>query len=65
MPEWKVAIAYERYGYITVNARTRKDAITAANKKLKDMTLEEMDSVTEYLPDSESVDEEMVEEVSE
>lgn len=61
--EWKVAIAYQRYGYIKVKGKTYEEAIINANKRLEEMTLEEMDKVTDYLPDSEEVDEEMVEEI--
>lgn len=64
MGNWKVGIAYERYGYITVEAENRNEAIKKAEERLEKMTAGELDTVTDYLPDSEEVDREFVEEVS-
>lgn len=61
MKTWKVGIAYQRYGYINVPGDTREEAIKNANKRLEEMSLKEMDRVTDYLQDSEEIDEEFVE----
>ncbi len=63
MGKWKVPIAYERYGYLTVDADSREEAIAAGNKILEDMTEKDMEAATEYLSDSEEVDVEGVAEV--
>lgn len=63
MGNWKIGIAYQRYGYINVPGDTRKEAIANANKWLEGATIEELDAATDYLQDSEEVDEEFVEEV--
>lgn len=63
LKDWKIGIAYERYGYINVKGKTREEAIENANKTLEKMSLEEMEKVTDYLPDSEEVDVEIVEEI--
>lgn len=63
---WKIGVAYERYGYITVGigeAKSEKEAIEVARNKLEKMTLEELDAVTAYLPDSEEIDDEAVIEI--
>lgn len=63
MGKWKVGVSYERYGCITVEAETEDQAVKAAEKKLEKMTIEELDKVTEYVPDSEGVDGNFVEEM--
>lgn len=63
MQGWKVGVAYERYGYIEVSkdeAKTEKEAIEVAKKKLENMDRDELESITEYLPFSEEIDEEAV-----
>lgn len=60
---WKVGFAYERYGYITVGpdeASTQEEAVEAARKKLEAMGTADMDALTEYMQDSEEIDEEGV-----
>lgn len=58
--DWKIGISYQRYGYITVPAETREEAIDAANERLQGMSVKEMEEATDYLSDSEMVDEEFV-----
>ena len=57
---WRVAFGYERYGYIDVTAETKEKAIEAARKRMDDMSVDEMEAGTEYLPNSESIDEKCV-----
>lgn len=61
---YKVPVAYERYGYIIIEgAGSEEEAISMAQAKLEKMTVEELDQVTDYLPDSEEIDEEGVMEI--
>ena len=63
MEGWKVGVAYERYGYITVSkeeASTEAQAVKVAEQKLRKMTLTDLEAVTEYLEDSEEIDEQVV-----
>lgn len=56
---WKVGVAYERYGYIRLEvseARTEEEAVAVAQKKLKDMTFEDLEKITSPLADSEEID---------
>lgn len=64
MKNWKVGIAYTRYGYLNVEADTREEAVQKADKWLEGASLADMDEITDYLQDSEEVDEEFVEVVS-
>lgn len=64
MPKtWKVPIAYERYGYLEIEAETKEEAVRIAEGRLEEMTVREMDKATAYLEDSEEVDAEGVFEV--
>lgn len=56
MKEYKVGVAYERYGYISVTADSEEDAVRAAEARLKAMSIDELEAVTEYMTDSEEVD---------
>ena len=55
---YKVPFYYENYGYIPVEADTPEEAVKLAKKRLKEMDVEEMLELTEYLDQSESIDEE-------
>lgn len=63
MEGWKVGVAYERYGYITVSkeeAATEAQAVKVAEQKMRNMTPAELNAITEYLEDSEEIDEQAV-----
>lgn len=63
MSGWKIGVSYERYGYIEVSkneAETEEEAITVAQEKLDKMSIAELNSITEYLEDSEEIDKEAV-----
>ena len=54
-----MGVAYERYGYIRLEvneARTEEEAVAVAQKKLKDMTFEDLEKITSPLADSEEID---------
>ena len=51
-----VPFAYERYGRIKVETENEKDAFRIAEEKLKDMSLSEMEELSDYLMDSEEID---------
>lgn len=53
---YRVPFAYERYGYITVEADTIMDAYDKAIDKLDKMTVYEMEENSEYLDLSEEID---------
>ena len=56
---WKVGVAYENYGYIKVTkdeAATEQEAIEVARKKLKTMTIYELDEITEPLEETKEID---------
>ena len=60
---YKVGVVYSRYGYIKVSAKEAEQEggpIPAAEKKLREMSAADLDAVTEYLEDSEEIDEEAV-----
>lgn len=60
---WKVAIAYERYGYLQIEADSKEDAIRMMEARLKEMSKEDLEDATSYLEGSEEVDPEGVFEV--
>lgn len=64
MSKWNVAVSYVRSGYIQIEGNTKKEAVAAAEEKLKTMTVDEMDETMSYLPDSETVDEDDVEAIT-
>lgn len=53
---YKVPFAYERYGYIDVEADSEEEAAEKAEEKLEELSLAEMESLSDYLPDSEEID---------
>lgn len=53
---YRVPFAYQRYGRIEVEAESREEAIRFAEEKLKDMSLSEMEQLSDYLEDSEEID---------
>lgn len=55
---YRVPFAYERYGRITVEAESREEAINLAAKELEGMTVSEMEGASDYLENSEEIDEE-------
>lgn len=60
---WKVGVAYERYGYIHVDAseaKTEEEAVVVAQKKLEGMSFEDLEKITGPLADSEEIDREGV-----
>ena len=58
--EYLVPFAYERYGHIVVKAESPEMALNVAEDKVKEMSAEELDANSEYLPDSEEIDREGV-----
>ncbi len=56
MKLFKIPFAYERYGKISVEADSKEEAIAKAEKILEEMTVSDMDTISEYLPDSEELD---------
>lgn len=58
MKRYKVPFAYERYGYIYVKASSETEAKEKAEEKLLTMGDQEMYELSDYLPDSEEIDEE-------
>lgn len=56
MKKYYVPFAYERYGRMEVEATSREEAIDAAEAKLADMTLADMEALTDYLPGSDEID---------
>ncbi len=61
--EWKVGVAYERYGYIKVSreeAKTEEEAVKVAEKKLEEMSVSELEEITEFLEGTEKIDPEGV-----
>ena len=60
---YKVGVAYTRYGYIQVSTKDIEEAggaVEAAQKKLDEMSVTDLDAITEYLEDSAEIDEEAV-----
>lgn len=53
---YQIPFAYERYGRIFVEATSLVDAYSMAEDKLAEMTVEDMDAVSEYLDNSEEID---------
>lgn len=64
MSKWNVAVSYVRSGYIQIEGSTEEEAVALAEEKLKTMTVDEMDEIMSYLPDSETVDEDDVEAIT-
>lgn len=60
---WKVGVAYEHYGYIKVTkdeAATEQEAIEVARKKLDEITIVELENITEPLAETMEIDTEGV-----
>ena len=53
---YQIPFAYEHYGRISVEATSLVDAYSMAEDKLAEMTVEDMDAVSEYLDNSEEID---------
>ena len=53
-----VPFAYQKYGRIEVEADSREEAINKAEKLLEDMSVSDMESLSDYLQNSEEIDEE-------
>lgn len=58
MKEFGIPFAFEMYGRIFVDAKTKEEAIEKAQEKLEKMSVSEMIANAEYLEDSEEIDEE-------
>lgn len=58
--EYIVPFAYERYGHLTVRAKSPAAALDIAEDNLKKMSAKELDANSEYLSDSEEIDREGV-----
>lgn len=55
--DWfKVGFAYERYGYIPVQAANEEEAAGIAEEKLRHMGADEMEALTERMEGSEEID---------
>jgi len=58
MKSYGVPFAFEMYGRIYVDAESEEEAIRKAQDKLDKMTTADMIEASEYLADSEEIDEE-------
>ena len=58
MKSYGIPFAYEMYGRIYVEANSKEEAFEKAQEKLDNMTVKEMEENSEYLSDSEEIDEE-------
>lgn len=58
MSKMYVPFSYERYGRIEVEADSREEAIEKARQKLDNMCASDMDAMSDYLVDSEEIDDE-------
>lgn len=53
---YQVPFAYEKYGYVTVEANTILDAYSKAVDKIDKMTISQMEEISKYLEFSEEID---------
>lgn len=63
MKVWKVGVAYERYGYLTVltdDNGTEDEAFRKAQAQLRGMNFDELEQITRPLENSEECDREAV-----
>lgn len=55
---YRIPFAYERYGRIPVEADSPEEAMEIAREALEKMSVSDMEELSGYLEDSESIDEE-------